>query len=100
MKNAKCYNCGKVLTYTNGIAGPSEFVHDERDIDGMDIFLCGSIRGCRFKIDMKHYLKNRDKKNFIAKTVSADLDFSGGFDKKPKKIERSPIRKIKDIFGF
>ena len=49
MKNAKCYNCGKVLTYTNGIAGPSEFVHDERDIDGMDIFLCGSIRGCRFK---------------------------------------------------
>ena len=49
---------------------------------------------------MKYYLKNRDKKNFVAKTVSADLDFSGGFDKKPKKIERSPIRKIKDIFGF
>ena len=46
MKKAKCYNCGKILTYTQDVAGPSEFVHGERDVDGMDIFECGSFRGC------------------------------------------------------
>ena len=101
MKKAKCYKCGKVLTFTQDIAGPSEFVHEERDIDGMDIFGCGSIRGCKFKLDIKYYMKNRHKKNFIAKTVDADLDFSEGHDKKPrKKIKRSVFRKARDILGM
>ena len=79
---------------------PSEFIKDERDIDGLDIFLCGSIRGCRFKIDMKHYMKNRHKKDFIIKTVSADNDYSAGFDKRPKKIKRSLFAKVKRILGW
>ena len=58
MKKAQCYNCGKTLTYTTGIAGPSEFVKDERDTDGFDIFICGSIKSCRFKMDMNFYIKN------------------------------------------
>ena len=101
MKKAKCYNCKKVLTYAQDLGGPSEFVHDERDIDGVDIFLCGSIRGCRFKLDMKYYMANRHKKNFIAKTVDADWDFSEGHNKKPKKkIQRSIFRKARNIFGM
>ena len=97
---AKCYNCGKIKTYqSHEPAMPSEFSKDERDIDGLDIFLCGSIRGCRFKIDMKHYMKNRHKKDFIIKTVSADNDYSAGFDKRPKKIKRSLFTKVKRILG-
>lgn len=99
MKKAQCYNCGKTLTYTTGIAGPSEFVKDERDTDGFDIFICGSIKSCRFKMDMNFYIKNKNNKNFIAKTVSADLDFSNGFDK-PKKIKRSFFKKTKNFFGM
>ena len=101
MKKAKCYNCKKVLTYAQDLGGPSEFVHDERDIDGVDIFSCGSIRGCRFKLDMKYYMANRHKKNFIAKTVDADWDFSEDHNKKPKKkIQRSIFRKARNIFGM
>ena len=102
MKKAKCYKCKKVLTYAQkGIAGPSSFVHEERDIDGMDIFMCGSFRGCRFKLDMKYYMANRHKKKFIARTVDADLDFSGGVDKKPKKkIQRSIFKKARNILGM
>ena len=101
MKKAKCYNCKKVLTYAQDLGGPSEFVHDVRDIDGVDIFLCGSIRGCRFKLDMKYYMANRHKKNFIAKTVDADWDFSEGHNKKSKKkIQRSIFRKARNIFGM
>ena len=102
MKKAKCYKCKKVLTYvSSGIAGSSSFVHDSRDIDGADIFFCGCHRGLRFKLDMKHYLSNMNKKNFIAKTVDSDLDFSEGFDKKPKKkIQRSIFRKTRDILGM
>ena len=44
LKKAQCYNCGKTLTITTGIAGPSEFVKDERDADGFDVFICGSIK--------------------------------------------------------
>lgn len=98
LKKAQCYNCGKTLTITTGIAGPSEFVKDERDADGFDVFICGSIKSCRFKIDMNFYIKNKDNKNFIAKTVSADLDFSNGFDK-PKKMKRSFFKKAKHFFG-
>ena len=101
MKKAKCYNCGKTLTYTlNEPAGPSEFILDEKDFDGMAIFLCGSFKGCRFKLDMADYLKNKDKENFVAKTLDADLDFSDGFDKKPKKIKRSLFRKAKNFLGM
>ncbi len=100
MKKAKCYKCQKILSFTNNIGGSSEFVHDERDFDGMDIFLCGCFRGHRFKLDMKHYLKNRNQNNFIAKTLSADLDFSDGYDKKPKKINRSIVKKVKNLLGF
>jgi|TARA_B110000305_G_scaffold87927_1_gene99112 hypothetical protein len=101
MKKAKCYNCNKVLTFTKDLGFPSNFVLDERDIDGAQIFLCGSIRGCRFKLDMKYYMANSHKKNFIAKTVDADWDFSEGFDKKPKKkIKRSIFRKAQKIFGM
>ena len=40
MKKAECYNCGKTLTYTlNELAGPSEFILDEKDSDGMAIFM-------------------------------------------------------------
>lgn len=36
---AKCYNCGKIKTYqSHEPAMPSEFIKDERDIDGLDIF--------------------------------------------------------------
>jgi len=101
MKKAKCYNCKKVLTYAQDVAGPSQFVLEERDIDGMDIFECGSFRGCRFKIDIKYYRTNSHKKNFIAKTVDADWDFSEGHDKKPKKkIQRSIFRKARNILGM
>ncbi len=101
MKKAKCYNCGKVLKFTQGIAGPSEFVLEQRDVDGMDIFLCGSVRGCKFKLDVKYYMENRHKKDFIAKTVDADLDFSEGHEKMPKKkIKRSVLRKARDFFGM
>lgn len=101
MKKAKCYKCKKILTYTLDIAGPSQFVRDARDVDGVDIFLCGSARGCRFKIDMKHYFANRNKKNFIARTVDPDWDFSAGIDKKPtKKIKRSVFRKARDFLGM
>ena len=65
MKKAKCYNCGKILTYTQDVAGPSEFVHEERDVDGMDIFECGSFRGCRFKLDMKKLMNNYDSKKLL-----------------------------------
>ena len=47
---------------------------------------------------MNFYIKNKDNKNFIAKTVSADLDFSNGFDK-PKKMKRSFFKKAKHFFG-
>ena len=33
MKKAKCYNCGKVLKFTQGIAGPSEFVQEHGFLD-------------------------------------------------------------------
>ena len=50
---------------------------------------------------MKYYMANSHKKNFIAKTVDADWDFSEGFDKKPKKkIKRSIFRKAQKIFGM
>ena len=48
---------------------------------------------------MNHYMKNRHKKDFIIKTVSADNDYSAGFDKKPKKIKRSLFTKVKRILG-
>ena len=49
---------------------------------------------------MNHYMKNRHKKDFIIKTVSADNDYSAGFDKKPKKIKRSLFTKVKRILGW
>ena len=49
---------------------------------------------------MNHYMKNRHKKDFIIKTVSADNDYSAGFNKKPKKIKRSLFTKVKRILGW
>ena len=63
----------------------------------MPIFLCGSIRGCRFKIDPIDYMKNRGNDNHSVNTVEADLDFSNwDFENLPtKKIKRSIFHKVK-----
>ena len=44
--------------------------------------------------------KKNNKKDFVAKTVDADLDFSDGFDKKPKKMKRSIFKKAKNFLGM
>ena len=91
-KKVKCCKCGKILKFRlEGYATPSEFVLDEKDTDGMPIFLCGSIRGFRFKIDPIDYMKNRGNDNHSVNTVEADLDFSNwDFENLPtKKIKRS-----------
>ena len=100
MAKAKCYKCSKVLTYQEYAGGPSTWTHYERDVDGTDVFMCGCIRGIKFKLDLVYYFKNRVKKNFVAKTVHGDTDYSKGIEKKSKKkINRSIFRKAKDLFG-
>ena len=49
---------------------------------------------------LKHYMKNRGKGDFIAKTVDAYLDFSEGINKKPKKVKGSSAKKFLDFLGF
>jgi len=86
MKKAKCFKCGRILTYNPSFAGKGEFVRNKRDRDGLDIFECGYFAcHAEFKIDMVHYSKSNNKKNFIIKTVSAKFDFSDGIDKPKKK---------------
>ena len=98
---AKCYKCKKILTFTSELGMPSNFVLEGRDIDGTDVFSCGCIRGLHFKLNLPDYIKNKGKKNFIAKTVNADLDYSNGIDKIPKKkIKRSPLAKAKRFLGL
>lgn len=101
MKKAKCYKCKKILKFNSEFGMHGEFVHIERDKDGLDIFMCGCPRTLKFKIDMKHYYKNQQKKkNFTLKTVDAYLDFSDGIYKKPKKAKNAKAKKILDFFGF
>jgi len=96
MKAAKCFKCKKKITFSTGICGPKSFTRDKRDNDGLDIFVCGCFNPTRFKIDMKDYLKNRNKKNFFLKTVPYNYDYSDGMDKNPKIKKVSPIKKIFD----
>ena len=100
MKKAKCFKCNKVLKFNPGFGGHGDFVKDKRDKDGLDIFICGCPRTLKFKVDVKHYMENRGKGNFIAKTVDAYLDYSDGIDKKPKKVKGSSVKKVLDFFGF
>ena len=100
MKKAKCFKCDKVLKFNPGLGGHGDFVLDKRDKDGLDIFICGCPRTLKFKVDVKHYMENRGKGNFIAKTVDAYLDYSDGIDKKPKKVKGSSAKKVLDFFGF
>ncbi len=86
----RCFKCGYELVPSQKVYGSGkEYKHRERDTDGLDIFCC-----CRFfcnadfKIDMKHYLENRETEGFIANTVSAKLDFCDGYDKPPKRKKR------------
>ena len=86
MKKAKCFECNKVLKFNPGFGGHGDFVKDKRDKDGLDIFICGCPRTIKFKIDVKHYMKNRSKGDFIAKTVDA--------------YKGPSAKKILDFFGF
>ena len=102
-KLIKCCGCGKQKKIRiEGYATPGEFIFDEKDIDGMPIFQCGSIKGCKFKIDPIDYMQNRENKNHVVNTVSADLDFSNwDFEKLPtKKIKRSVFKKAKNFLGM
>ena len=86
MKKAKCFKCKRVLTYNPSFAGKGEFVKNKRDSDGLDIFECGYFTcHAEFKIDMIYYSKNRNKKNFIIKTVDAKYDYNDGINKPKKK---------------
>jgi hypothetical protein len=76
MKKAKCYKCKKILTFTQDLPTPSNFIVKRKDSDGTLIFECGCIKKLEFKMDYKYYLENRSKKNFIIKTINSDLDFS------------------------
>lgn len=100
MKSAKCFKCNKILKFTNSVAMPSEFVLEERDSeDRLDIFICGCFKNTRFKINVKDYLKNKNKKNFVAKTLDANLVFINGFEKKPIKKKISLIKKTLNFFN-
>ena len=97
MKLAKCFKCKKKITFSSGICGPKSFTIDKRDLnDGLDIFVCGCFNPTRFKIDIKDYLNKRNKKNFFAKTVPYNYDYSDGIDNKPKIKKVSTVKKIFD----
>ena len=61
-KKAKCYKCKKTVNLQLPI---------ERDLeDRLDIFKCMKC-GINFKLNVKQYLKNLDKKNFVVSTFSS-----------------------------
>lgn len=103
-KIVKCNGCGKEKKFTfNTPCMPSEYTVDEKqDVDGIPIFMCGGIKGCRFKINPIDYMKNRENENYIVKTVDADLDFSDwDYENLPtKKIQRSIFKKAKNFLGM
>ena len=61
-KKAKCYKCKKIVNLKMPL---------ERDLeDRLDIFNCSNC-GVNFKLNVRQYLKNIDKKNFVVSTFSS-----------------------------
>ena len=87
MKKVQCYKCGHILEPSQKVyASGKEYNHVKRDSDGLDIFCCARFFcNTEFKIDMSHYIENKETEGFVAKTVSAKLDFSDGYDQPPKR---------------
>ena len=65
-KKAKCYKCKKTVSLQMPI---------ERDLeDRLDIFECIKC-GTNFKLNVRQYLKNINKKNFVVSTFSSKRKF-------------------------
>ena len=81
-KKIKCYECGEINDPTPPL---------RRDTDGLDVFECPSCQS-EFKIDTNHYMENKDKEDFVARTFSSSLDTTKDYDQELQNLQKKILK--------